>query len=60
MDVRTAFFVIWSDVYGPMGHELIPFENEADAKQFMKEHKGKRILRFQEIRPKIIHSLDNP
>ena len=33
-----AFYVIWSDVYGPMGHEPIPFEKEADAKKFLKEH----------------------
>jgi nitrous oxide reductase accessory protein NosL len=60
MDARTAYFVIWSDVYGPMGHEPIPFEKESDAKQFMKEHKGRRLLKFQEITPKVIRSLDNP
>jgi copper chaperone NosL len=55
-----AFFVIWGDVYGPMGHEPIPFEKEADAKKFLKEHKGKKILRFNDINPKVIRSLDNP
>lgn len=55
-----AFYVIWSDVYGPMGHEPIPFEKEADAKKFLKEHKGKKILRFNDINPKVILSLDNP
>jgi copper chaperone NosL len=60
VDALQAFFVIWSDVYGPMGHEPIPFEKEADAKKFMKEHKGKKILRFKEITPKLIVSLDNP
>ncbi len=59
-DARRAFFVIWSDVYGPMGHEPIPFEKEADAKQFLKEHKGKKILRFQDIDSRLITSLDNP
>jgi copper chaperone NosL len=60
IDGPQAFFVIWSDVYGPMGHEPFPFEKEADAKKFLKEHKGKKILRFKDINPKVITSLDNP
>jgi copper chaperone NosL len=60
IDAHQAFFVIWSDVYGPMGHEPIPFVKEADAKKFLKGHKGKKILRFKNIGPKVILSLDNP
>ncbi len=60
IDALQAFYVIWSDVYGPMGHEPIPFEKEADAKKFLKEHKGKKILRFKDINSKLISSLDNP
>jgi copper chaperone NosL len=60
VDALKAFYVIWGDVYGPMGHEPIPFEKEADAKKFLKEHKGKKILRFKEIGLKVIHGLDNP
>ena len=60
IDALNAYFVIWSDVYGPMGHEPIPFEKEADAKRFLKEHKGKKILRFKDINPNLIKSLDNP
>jgi nitrous oxide reductase accessory protein NosL len=60
IDALQAFFVIWSDVYGPMGHEPIPFEKETDARKFLKEHKGKKILRFKDITPKMIRSLDNP
>jgi nitrous oxide reductase accessory protein NosL len=60
IDALQAFFVIWSDVYGPMGHEPIPFEKEADAKKFMGEHKGKDILRFKDISMDMITSLDNP
>jgi nitrous oxide reductase accessory protein NosL len=58
IDARRAFFVIGSDVYGPMGHELIPLANEEDARTFMKDHKGKRILRFEEITPREIEQLD--
>jgi copper chaperone NosL len=60
IDALQAYFVIWSDVYGPMGHEPIPFEKEADAKKFLKEHQGKKILKFKEVTPKVITSLDNP
>lgn len=60
IDALSAFYVIWSDVYGPMGHEPIPFEKEADAKKFLQEHKGKKILSFKDINPNLIKSLDNP
>ena len=58
IDAKSAFFVIGSDVYGPMGKELIPFVNESDAAEFKKDHKGKRILGFEDIKPGIIQKLD--
>jgi nitrous oxide reductase accessory protein NosL len=58
IDAKTAFFVIGSDVYGPMGKELIPFISKADAEAFKKDHKGKRILRFEDIKPGVIKKLD--
>ena len=58
IDAKTAFFVIGSDVYGPMGRELIPFVGKSDAEAFKKDHKGKRILRFEDIKPGIIRKLD--
>jgi nitrous oxide reductase accessory protein NosL len=60
IDALKAFYVIWGDVYGPMGNEPIPFSTEADAKTFLKEHHGKKILRFKDITLKLLHSLDNP
>ncbi|MBZ0156723.1 MAG: nitrous oxide reductase accessory protein NosL [Alphaproteobacteria bacterium] len=59
IDAGRAFFVAGSDVYGPMGKELVPFGKEADAKEFMKDHKGKRILRMKEITPDVVRSLDD-
>jgi copper chaperone NosL len=53
-----AYYVIGSDVFGPMGKELIPFGKEAEAQEFLKDHKGKRILRFQEITPEVLKTLD--
>ena len=58
IDAGKAFFVIGSDVYGPMGSELIPFVSESDAEGFKKDHEGKRILRFEDINPGIIKILD--
>jgi copper chaperone NosL len=60
IDARRAFYVIWSDVYGPMGHEPIPFEKEDDARRFLKAHKAKKILRFNGITQRLLVSLDNP
>lgn len=57
MDAKNAFFVVGSNVYGPMGSELIPFATEKDAASFMDDHKGKRILRFKEITPAIIKAM---
>ena len=59
MDARKAFFVIGSDVYGPMGRELIPFLTKEDAEEFKRDHKGTRILVFQEITPAVIRKLDD-
>jgi copper chaperone NosL len=49
VDARKAFFVQGSDVYGPMGSELIPLASEADAKEFMKDHAGNKILNFSDV-----------
>jgi nitrous oxide reductase accessory protein NosL len=58
IDGYKAYYVVGSDVYGPMGKEPIPFEKEEDAKEFMKDHKGKKILRFKDITPEVLHTLD--
>jgi nitrous oxide reductase accessory protein NosL len=58
IDARKAFYVIGSNVYGPMGKELIPFAKDADAREFLKDHKGKQILRFSEITPQVMKSLE--
>lgn len=57
-DGRSAYYIVGSDVFGPMGKELIPFEKEADAREFMKDHMGKTLLRFDEVSPELVKSLD--
>jgi len=58
IDAKTAFYVIGSDVLGPMGHELLPFKDQQAAQEFLEDHKGKTILRFQDVTPAVIESLD--
>jgi copper chaperone NosL len=58
VNAKKALFVIGSNVYGPMGKELIPFERMEDAKEFMKDHKGTKILRFGEINQAVLKSLE--
>ncbi len=54
---QTGWYVVGSDVYGPMGKELIPFENEDDAKQFFADHKGEKILQFNSITAELIKDM---
>ncbi len=58
IDGLKAYYVEGSDVYGPMGRELIPMEKEEDAKEFIVDHSGKAILRFNEITVDLIKTLD--
>jgi len=58
VDGRKAYYVLGSDVFGPMGKELIPFAKEADAKAFVKDHKGKSVLKFSEVNSAILAGLD--
>lgn len=55
---NDAFYVIGSDVYGPMGKELIALVSEAEAEDFYNDHRGKQILRFDEISLNLIDRLD--
>lgn len=58
IDARRAIFVIGSDVLGPMGHELVPLANKADADDFLKDHKGKKILNFDQVTGNIPAEID--
>lgn len=58
IDARRAWYVLGSDVFGPMGKELIPLEKEADAMEFMKDHKGIQIIKFSDITMEVIKTLD--
>jgi nitrous oxide reductase accessory protein NosL len=57
-DATRAFYVIGSDVYGPMGRELIPFVTEGDAMEFLKDHAGRQVLRFGDITADVVKGLE--
>ncbi len=50
IDGKTAFYVYGSDVYGPMGKELIPFADRKDAEGFLQDHKGQKVLTFDMVK----------
>jgi nitrous oxide reductase accessory protein NosL len=58
IDARSAWYVIGSDTLGPMGHELVPLASEADAKEFVEDHSGARILRFDDVTAGLLQDLD--
>ena len=58
IDARRAFFVIGSNVLGPMGKELVPFARKDDAEGFMRDHRGENVLRFGDINLSVLKKLE--
>lgn len=54
VDATAASYVVGSDVFGPMGKELIPFAKAKDAQGFLKDHKGKSVLTFRQINREVL------
>jgi nitrous oxide reductase accessory protein NosL len=55
---QEAIYVLGSNVFGPMGNELIPFKSKVSAETFMEEHNGKSMHVFGEITDKMVMALD--
>lgn len=49
IDGRKAFYVLGSEVLGPMGDELVPFSSLKEAENFKADHNGTAILLFDQI-----------
>ncbi len=58
IDVKDAYFVYDSNIFGPMGRELIPFKSQKEAETFMSDHSGRGILRFGDITDSVVMGLD--
>lgn len=57
---ESAFFVTGSDVYGPMGAELVPHATLEAAEEFLRDHRGSRIVRFAEVTAELLRTLGAP
>lgn len=57
IDARKAYFVVGSNIYGPMGNEFIPFSSKDAANSFLKDHKGRQTFAFGEIDKTLVESL---
>jgi nitrous oxide reductase accessory protein NosL len=55
LDAKKAYYVLGSNIYGPMGEELIPFKTKADAQHFKAQHHGKFIHTFDTIQEKFLY-----
>jgi len=58
IDARKAYFVVGSDVLGPMGNELIPFKDKKSAMTFALDHNGNSPLSFDELNEKMVRSIE--
>jgi len=58
IDARSAWYVVGSDMLGPMGHELVPHPTEAEAREFLRDHKGTRVLHYGDVTPDLLRRLD--
>mgnify|MGYP001820071519 FL=1 len=54
----TAYFVSGSDVNGPMGSELVPHRTREEAEEFLRDHKGNRVISFDEVTTELLRSLN--
>ena len=57
IDGAKAYYVAGSDVFGPMGKELISFAKEKEAKEFIVDHSGKHLLTFENVTTDLIKGL---
>ena len=57
VDAKKSFFVIGSDLYGPMGKELIAHKTRKRAERFSLDHKGRKILTFEMLDRSVLDEL---
>jgi nitrous oxide reductase accessory protein NosL len=57
---EALFYVIGSDVQGPMGRDFVPVEGRERAQRFRADHHGDRVLAWSEIDAATVQSLFRP
>lgn len=54
---RDLFFVIGTDLHGPMGRDLVPVAGREAADRLSREHHGERVLSFDEVTRDVVGTL---
>jgi nitrous oxide reductase accessory protein NosL len=55
--IDQVFFVMGSDVTGPMGKDLVPVAERTAAERFLQDHHGSRILQAGEITTELLKEI---
>jgi copper chaperone NosL len=58
MKAHDAFFILGSDVRGPMGHELVPVRGKQEAEAFRRDHHGTKVLTFEEVTAAVVAEVE--
>jgi len=56
INAADAYYVVGSNMMGPMGKELIPFANQADAMKFNQKQGGSMMM-YSQITPEVLKTL---
>ena len=60
IDAQTAYFVNGSEVHGPTGRQLVPMASLEAAESLLGDSPGARIIRYAEITPAVLRTLNRP
>lgn len=55
-----VWYVVGSDVTGPMGPDLVPIGDQASAERFKTEHHGRAVLTYDQVDAAALARLDAP
>ncbi|MFK7985652.1 MAG: nitrous oxide reductase accessory protein NosL [Sandaracinaceae bacterium] len=59
-DASGLFYVLGSDIEGPMGRDLVPLASRTRATGFMQDHAGTEVLAFDEVTAEVTSALFQP
>ncbi len=54
MDAKKLYYVIGTDIIGPMGYMIVPVKGKEAAETLKRDHHGSKILTFDEVTEKIV------
>ncbi len=57
---RHLFYVLGTDLSGPMGRDLVPVEGREAALRLKRDHHGEQVLAFDEVSLEIVDGLFRP